>query len=208
MPWPPPPDQTRPPPPPYASEAWSVISGTDASASRPDSSPGCPRRREGTSARRSRARRLDGERDLRDPRSGNEGHGRIDVERSGGVPACASPCESAIEKHAACAAAMSSSVVVRPAASPVLRVPAHGQRFERAAPDAINRPTSFQQRSRPGDVSGRVGHQFPPFESRFHGDGRARPDERGEQHVVVRRLRLFREHRVVGIRRDDAGGDR
>ena len=33
---------------------------------------------------------------------------------SGGVPACASPCASAIEKHVACAAAISSSGLVRP----------------------------------------------------------------------------------------------
>ena len=37
--------------------------------------------------------------------------------RSGGVPPCASPCESAIEKHAACAAAISSSGLVRPSDS-------------------------------------------------------------------------------------------
>src|SRR5438874_10297534 len=36
---------------------------------------------------------------------------------SGGVPACASPCERAIEKHEACAAAISSSGLVRPCSS-------------------------------------------------------------------------------------------
>ena len=41
-----------------------------------------------------------------------------DVEScSGGVPAWASACESAIEKHAACAAAISSSGLVRPSGS-------------------------------------------------------------------------------------------
>jgi len=39
--------------------------------------------------------------------------------RVGGVPACASPCESAIEKQLAKAAAMSSSGLVLPAGSSV-----------------------------------------------------------------------------------------
>src|SRR5436190_23298736 len=39
------------------------------------------------------------------------------LSRSGGVPAWASPCESAIEKQEACAAAISSSGLVRPSSS-------------------------------------------------------------------------------------------
>ena len=94
--------------------ASSVISTARRAPSRPGSSPSRPRRpprtpsasRPGTRARRRRAR-------SGDPLARLEGDGRGDVgARSGGVPACASPCESAIEKQAACAAAISSSGLV------------------------------------------------------------------------------------------------
>ena len=54
------------------------------------------------------------ERDLRDPLARDERDGGRGVELLGRVPACASACASAIEKHAEWAAAMSSSGLVLP----------------------------------------------------------------------------------------------
>ena len=82
---------------------------------------------------------------------------------SGGVPPCARPCESAIEKHAACAAAMSSSGLVSPSESSRARRPGDVERTERAALDAGDRPGALHERAGPGDVRGAIGgHQLPP----------------------------------------------
>ena len=106
--------------------------------------------------------RPDGERALRDPGSRDERHGRIDVELLGRRAGLREPVR---ERHreARCVRCRDELLGSRLAGGLARAcVPAHGQRLERAAPDAIDRPASFQQRSRPGDVRCRVGHQLPP----------------------------------------------
>ena len=74
-----------------------------------------PRRPGGSRPRRRRARRPRRELRARDPGAGHERHAsRRPTSRSGAFPACASACASAMEKQEACAAAISSSGLVRP----------------------------------------------------------------------------------------------
>ena len=61
-----------------------------------------------------------GEVDARDALAGLEGDVGSGVQRLGGVPACARAWDSAIEKHAEWAAAISSSGLVRPSGSSAL----------------------------------------------------------------------------------------
>ena len=174
--------------------ASTVISGTEASACETGQfclASSAAWRNAGSSIPGTDA--ANGERDLRDPGPGNERHGRIDVELLGRRAGLREPVR---ERHreARCVRCRDELLGSRLAGGLARAcVPAHGQRLERAAPDAIDRPAAFQQRSRPGDVRCASRPSASPFESGFDGDGRARPDERGERAALVGRLGCSRE---------------
>ena len=149
------------------------------------------------------------ERDLRDPGAGHEGDRcRRRAAARAALPAFASPPANAIEKHDACAAAISSSGLVF-AARLLLRArrPAHVERPEGARADFVDRPRPAHQVA---PATSPLPGAPPPlrlllarFEFGPHANGRARADERGERDSL-RRPPAPRRSKPAGVDPVDA----